>query len=151
MMDYCSPKHAELLNVMNKINHQILCILLDYIYIFCLFVKIFKLKCVSKLQDIHALIKSFYVFEPTVHSITEDSWLSDLLGRGSRWRMRYFRSRWIPSEVKTRITKIFLDYFMICTICKLTYTLSLPLSPIQKPHLQTIHWTPPLLLQMSHI
>ena len=34
MMDYCSPKHVELTNVMNKINHQILCILLDYIYIF---------------------------------------------------------------------------------------------------------------------
>ena len=33
MMDYWSPKHVELLNVMNKINHQILCILLDYIYI----------------------------------------------------------------------------------------------------------------------
>ena len=32
-MDYWSPKHVELLNVMNKINHQILCILLDYIYI----------------------------------------------------------------------------------------------------------------------
>ena len=31
--DYWSPKHAELLNVMNKINHQILCILLDHIYI----------------------------------------------------------------------------------------------------------------------
>ena len=27
-----SPKHGELLNVMNKINHQI-CILLDYRYI----------------------------------------------------------------------------------------------------------------------
>ena len=32
-MDYWSPKHVELLNVMNKINHQILCMLLDYIYI----------------------------------------------------------------------------------------------------------------------
>ena len=32
-MDYWSPKHVELLNVMNKINHQILCILLDYEYI----------------------------------------------------------------------------------------------------------------------
>ena len=31
-MDYWSPKHVELLNVMNKINHQILCILLDYRY-----------------------------------------------------------------------------------------------------------------------
>ena len=31
-MDYWSPKHVELLNVMNKINHQILCIL-DYIHI----------------------------------------------------------------------------------------------------------------------
>ena len=31
-----SPKHAELLNVMNKINHQILCILLNYIYIYYL-------------------------------------------------------------------------------------------------------------------
>ena len=30
-MGYRSPKHVELLNVMNKINHQILCILLDYI------------------------------------------------------------------------------------------------------------------------
>ena len=30
-MDYCIPKHVELLNVMNKINHQI-CILLDYRY-----------------------------------------------------------------------------------------------------------------------
>ena len=28
-----SPKHVELLNVMNKINHQILCILLDRRYI----------------------------------------------------------------------------------------------------------------------
>ena len=33
MVDYWSPKHVELLNVMNKINHQILCILLDYGYI----------------------------------------------------------------------------------------------------------------------
>ena len=32
-MGYWSPKHVELLNVMNKINHQILCILLDYRYI----------------------------------------------------------------------------------------------------------------------
>ena len=32
-MDYWCPKHVELLNVMNKINHQILCILFDYIYI----------------------------------------------------------------------------------------------------------------------
>ena len=32
-MDYWSPKHVELLNVMNKINHQILCILLDYRHI----------------------------------------------------------------------------------------------------------------------
>ena len=32
-MDYRSPKHVELLNVMNKINLQMLCILLDYIYI----------------------------------------------------------------------------------------------------------------------
>ena len=32
-MDHWSPKHVELLNVMNKINHQILCILLDYRYI----------------------------------------------------------------------------------------------------------------------
>ena len=31
-MDYWSPKHVELLNVMNKTNHQILCILLDYRY-----------------------------------------------------------------------------------------------------------------------
>ena len=29
-IDYRSAKHVELLNVMNKINHQILCILLDY-------------------------------------------------------------------------------------------------------------------------
>ena len=34
-MDYWSPKHVELLNIINKINHQILCILLDYIYIPC--------------------------------------------------------------------------------------------------------------------
>ena len=32
-MEYWSPKHVELLNVMNKINHQLLCILLDYRYI----------------------------------------------------------------------------------------------------------------------
>ena len=32
-VDYWSPKHVELLNVTNKINHQILCILLDYRYI----------------------------------------------------------------------------------------------------------------------
>ena len=32
-MDYWRPKHVELLNVMNKINHQILFILLDYRYI----------------------------------------------------------------------------------------------------------------------
>ena len=32
-MDYWSPKHVELLNVMNKINHLVLCILSDYIYI----------------------------------------------------------------------------------------------------------------------
>ena len=31
-MDYWSPKHVELLNVMNKINHQILCTLFDYRY-----------------------------------------------------------------------------------------------------------------------
>ena len=35
-MYYWSPKHVELLNVMNKINHQILCILLDYRYMFIL-------------------------------------------------------------------------------------------------------------------
>ena len=32
-MDDWSPKHVELLNVMNKISHQILYILLDYLYI----------------------------------------------------------------------------------------------------------------------
>ena len=32
-MDYWSPKHVELLNVMNEISQQILCILLDYGYI----------------------------------------------------------------------------------------------------------------------
>ena len=32
-MDYWSPKRVELVNVTNKINHQILCILLDYRYI----------------------------------------------------------------------------------------------------------------------
>ena len=32
-VDYWSPKHVELLNVMNKITYQILCILLDYRYI----------------------------------------------------------------------------------------------------------------------
>ena len=32
-MDCWRPKRVELLNVMNKINHQILCILLDYRYI----------------------------------------------------------------------------------------------------------------------
>ena len=32
-MDFWSPKHVELLSVTNKINHQILCILLDYGYI----------------------------------------------------------------------------------------------------------------------
>ena len=32
-MYYWSPKHVELPNVMNKINHQMLFILLDYIYI----------------------------------------------------------------------------------------------------------------------
>ena len=31
-MDYRGTKHVELLNVINKINHKILCILLDYIY-----------------------------------------------------------------------------------------------------------------------
>ena len=32
-MNYWSPKNVELLNVMNTINHQILCILLHCIYI----------------------------------------------------------------------------------------------------------------------
>ena len=32
-MDYWSTKHVELLNVRSKINHQIFCISLDYIYI----------------------------------------------------------------------------------------------------------------------
>ena len=32
-MDYRSPKHVELLDITNKINHQILCILSDYRYI----------------------------------------------------------------------------------------------------------------------
>ena len=32
-MDCWSPKHVELLKVTNKINHKILCILLDYRYI----------------------------------------------------------------------------------------------------------------------
>ena len=31
-MDYWGPKHVELLNVMNKLNHNILCILMNYIY-----------------------------------------------------------------------------------------------------------------------
>ena len=33
-MDYWRPKHVGLVNIMNKINHQILCILLDYRYIY---------------------------------------------------------------------------------------------------------------------
>ena len=36
-MDCSSPKYVELLNVMNKIKHQILCILLDYICIYIAF------------------------------------------------------------------------------------------------------------------
>ena len=31
-MDHWGPKHVELPNVMNKLNHKTLCILLDYIY-----------------------------------------------------------------------------------------------------------------------
>ena len=34
MSRYVMRMKEELLNVMNKINHQILCILLDYIYIY---------------------------------------------------------------------------------------------------------------------
>ena len=41
-MDYWSPKHVELLNVMNKINHPILGILLDYRYIVVLSVSLFS-------------------------------------------------------------------------------------------------------------
>ena len=33
-MNYWSPKHVERMNFTNKINHQILCILSDYIYIY---------------------------------------------------------------------------------------------------------------------
>ena len=47
-MDYWSPKHVELLNVMNKINHQILCILLDYIYI-------------GKWYTVHTLSKQYHI------------------------------------------------------------------------------------------
>ena len=43
-MDSWSPKHVELLNVMNKINHQILCILLGYTYI----AKLYTVHTVSK-------------------------------------------------------------------------------------------------------
>ena len=49
-MDYWSPKHVELLNVMNKINDQILCILLDYMYIIKLSEKLSSGRCVSSLQ-----------------------------------------------------------------------------------------------------
>ena len=54
-MDYWSPKHVVLLNVMNKINHQILCILLDYRYI----AKWYTVRTISKklnmlsLYDVH--------------------------------------------------------------------------------------------------
>jgi hypothetical protein len=82
-----------------------------------LLVKHFKLMRISKLQNIHACIKLFYISEPTVNAIAVDSRLSDLLGREGIWRMRYFRSYWIPNKVKKQIIKIFLDYFVIFITC----------------------------------
>ena len=46
-MDYWIPKHVELLNVTNKINHQILCILLDYGYI----ARCYRVHTASDLQN----------------------------------------------------------------------------------------------------
>ena len=118
--------------------------------LFCrLLVKHFKLMCISKLQNIHACIKLFYIFEPTVNAITVDSRLFYLVWREGSWRMRYFRSFWIPSEVKTQIIKIFLDYFVIFTTCKLTKTLSLPLSSTETASPNN-SWNSTSLLQMCH-
>ena len=118
--------------------------------IFCrLLVQHFKLKRISKPQNIYVCLKLFYISGPRVNAITEDSRLSNLLGRESSWRMKYFKTCWILSKVKTRIIKIFLDYFVIFTTCQLTNKYSLSLLSNQKLHLQTIHGIPPLLLQMS--
>ena len=43
-MDYWSPKHVELLNVMNKISLQVLCILLGYI-------------CIAQWYTVHTISK----------------------------------------------------------------------------------------------
>jgi hypothetical protein len=52
MMDYWGPKHVELLNVTNKLNHKTMCILLDYIYIKQLLIKYYA----SAMWDTHLTV-----------------------------------------------------------------------------------------------
>ena len=47
-MDYYSPEHVELLNVMNKIN-QVFCILLDY-------------RCITKWYTVHTISNVIYIY-----------------------------------------------------------------------------------------
>ena len=61
-MDYWSPRRVELLNVVNKINHQILCIL-DYIYI-----------CIAKWYTVHTVSNSNIIF----HLVMETEPTSEL-------------------------------------------------------------------------
>ena len=58
-IDYWSAKHVELLNVMNKINHQILCILLDYGHIAKWYTvhTISNIKFVEVCFNIHSFLK----------------------------------------------------------------------------------------------
>ena len=70
-MDYCGPKHVEPPNVMNKLNHKTLCILLDFIYIARLIHDPYNIKLnmtdlwiIFRLKRISVL---FAMFKPDVH------------------------------------------------------------------------------------
>ena len=85
-MDYWSPKHVQLLNVMNKINYQILCILLDYIYIvyfsvyrsslFDLFLK--SLDCFHSSKTTRLKISWILYFSP-IRNIQSATFLRNIL------------------------------------------------------------------------
>ena len=70
-MDYCGPKHVGPPNVMNKLNHKTLCILLDFIYIARLIHDPYNIKLnmtdlwiIFRLKRISVL---FAMFKPDVH------------------------------------------------------------------------------------
>ena len=98
-MDYWSPKHVELLNVMNKINHQILCILLDY-------------RCIAKWYTVHTIPN----LQCDFISVSYDEWLisaysysalliKSLNGYGEKssrltpWRWKQYTPKRVGAEI----------------------------------------------------